>query len=137
MLREHLRRDARIRVLLVDHGRDAELLRRADHRAADIAAGADADIRLKLPDDLFCLRRGRENADDRLRVALDVLEGELALEAGDPDRAELEARRRNEALLHAALVADVQDLRVRLLFPEIARRRQRRVDVAGRAAARK
>ena len=66
-------RHAGIGVLLVDDGGNAELLCGANDGAADVTAGADANIRLKRLDDALGLDRRGEQAEHGFDVAADVL----------------------------------------------------------------
>ena len=85
-LGQRLVRDAGIGVLLVNRGGDAHFCRHAHHRTADIAAEADDRVGRKGAQDLFCLRRGAQNFEQRGDVTLDVFECQLTVEPVDVDR---------------------------------------------------
>ena len=115
-------------------GLDALLGSAAHHRAGDIAAAADDEVRLDLFHHLF--RRGpREGqvpqGDD---VPPDVVEREFALETRDLNVMERVARLGDQAVLHALFPACKMDLSGGVGFFQGTRNGQRRVDMAGRAA---
>ena len=76
-----------------------------------------------------------EHTDHRLQIALDVFERKLSLETGDADGTERVAGLRHETLLHAALVAHIEHLRIRILLTEVTGHGQCRVDVSRGTAA--
>ena len=132
---QHFGGDAGVGVGLVDDAGDAQLGGLPDDRAADVAPGAHAHIRPEGFDDALGLGAGGEHPHHGLGVAHQVLGRQLSLKAGDVHGLDLEPRLGNQALLHAPLVPHIEDLGVRLLLEQVARRRQGRVDVPRGAAA--
>ena len=121
-------------VLLVDGGADAHFRGTAHHRPADIAAAADDQVGLELPQHLFRPGPRQRQMIHRLHVAGDVLGGELSLDAVDLDMVEGIARLGDQAVFHAFPAAGKVDLGVRPVGLDGSRDGKRRVDVAGGAA---
>jgi hypothetical protein len=86
-----------VRVRLRKRGGNLPRPRRENHRAADVAAPAEHDIRLPARQDLAARKRGAAGERERPQQR----ERELARKAGDAERIELEAGLRNELRLES------------------------------------
>ena len=132
---EHLRRQAGHGVGLMHDGRDAELRRRFEHGVADVAAGADGDVGLKVLDDLARILRRLPRIVQRAEVVRDLRWLEAAVDVRDLHGHDVVARARDEVGLHLAVGADEEDAAVGHPVAQDARDRERGVDVACGAAA--
>ena len=132
---EHLRRQAGHGVGLMHDGRDAELRRRLEHGVADVAAGADGDVGLKVLDDLARVLRRLPRIVQRAEVIRDLRWLEAAVDVRDLHGHDVVARTRDEVGLHLAVGADEEDAAVGHPVAQDARDRERGVDVACGAAA--
>ena len=130
--------DARVGVLLMDRSRNAQFRGGPDDRSAHVAAKADGGIGLVFFDEFFRLDAGREHLDQRGAVSLDVVPGEAAVKAADVDRREIESGLRDQSRLHMGRGPDEEDLDlVAVLFTDLPRHSQRRVDVSAGTTGRK
>ena len=134
-LRQHLIGHAGIGVLLMDDGLVAEVARREDDRAADVAARTDADIGVEFPDDALRVSAGCKGIMHRLDIVDDLCWREAAVKARDHHGLDRISRLLDEPLLHAVAVADEEDLSVGVLLPDRPRDRKRRIDMPGGTAA--
>ena len=136
LLGKHLIRHARKGILFVDGCRNPEFDGFPQDRAADIAARSHTDVRCKFPQDVARFPAGVKHPDQRFHVPSNILQCEFALKARNHNAAKCKIGGGNQAFLHAAFCANIQYLRLRVLFAHISRNRQSRINMAGRAAAR-
>ena len=135
LVRKELCGQARDGVALVHEGGDVKLVRRREHRVADIAAGADHGVSPKVADDLFRLAGRARHVADRLEVPGDGVQIMAAHDVGHVKAADLIARARDKLHLHLAVDADEKKLTVGHELLESARNRQGGVDMSGGTAA--
>ena len=121
-------------VLLVQGGVDAHFGGAAHHRAGHIAAAADDEIRLYFLHHGLGLGAGEGQIPQGDDVALDIVQAELTLEAGDLDVVEGVARLCDQTVLHALLTACKVDLGGRVGLFQSTGNGQCRVDMSGGAA---
>ena len=115
-------------------GVDAHFGGAAHHRAGHIAAAADDEIRLYLLHHGLGLRAGEGQIPQGNDIALDVVQAELALEAGDFDMVEGVTRLCDQTVLHALLTACKVDLGGRVSLFQSTGNGQCGVDMSGGAA---
>ena len=132
---KHLRRQAGHGVGFMHDGRDTELRRCLEHGVADIAAGADGDVGLKVLDDLARVLRRLPRIVQRAEVVRDLRRLEAAVDVRDLHGHDVVARARDEVRLHLAVGADEEDAAVGHPVAQDARDRERGIDVACGAAA--
>ena len=121
-------------VLLVQGGVDAHFGGAAHHRAGHIAAAADDEIRLYFLHHGLGLGAGEGQIPQSDDVALDVVQAELALEAGDLDVVEGVARLCDQTVLHALLTACKVDFGGRVGLFQSTGNGQCGIDMSGSAA---
>ena len=97
---QHLGGDAGEGVLLMEEDRYPHLLRLADDRPRDIAAGADGHIGVKIFDNLFRPVAGEGEPVGRLDVVGDVPGEEAAVKTGDLDVGDGVPLFRDHCVLH-------------------------------------
>ena len=134
-LPEELVRQAGEAVLLLDEGGDLHPRRSPEQGRARVAAHADDDVRLELPDELFRHRHAFQHSERHLEVVDDVFQVQLALHPDDREADDLVAGGRHLLHFHLAGGADEEDFRVRVQFLQFVRDRDGREDMAARAAA--
>ena len=110
---------------------NAHLVGCTDHRSADVTPGADHQVRLKLPDNLFRLGRPFQGILQRLDVFPDL----PAVKAAGGDVHDIVSVRRNDFVFQRPVSPDEQDLSFRVMCPDLVRNRQGRVNMSPRAAA--
>ena len=127
---QHLGRDAGEGVLLVQEDRDAHLLRLADDRAGDIAAGADGHIRPEVPHDLRRPVPGKGEPVGRLDVVGDVPGEEAAVKTGDFNMGDRIPLLRDHRVLHIPRHRRKQEFRAGVELCQLPGDGDRGVDMA-------
>ena len=135
VLLQHLCGQAGHHIALVYGGGDVRLSRRLHHGIAGVAAGAHHQVGLEIPQDGACLPPGGGQHPQGVQVVADALSVQLPLEAADLHGGVVVPRLGHQLPLHARGRAHEQHGGVRLLFPHIARQRQRRIHMSCGAAA--
>ena len=107
----------------------------ADDRTAHIAAGPNADIRVKLLNDSLGFRCGGKEMDGCFDILFQIGPARLSLKAGYGNTLKIKACLRDKLFLHPALCSHVQDRRVGLPLTDGAGNGQRGINVSGGSAA--
>ena len=135
VLGQHLRRKSRHSIALMHKGRDMQLVRRRQHRVADIAACTYDRVGLKLAYQLLRLMQRYRDVLYRVKVMHNAAQAVLAADVRDLQPLYAVALARHELHLHLALRADKQHLRIGQQLAQPSRDRERGVNVSGSTAA--
>lgn len=127
--------NAGIGVLLMGQRFIPQFVRRAQHRAADVASGTHHQVGLKLREDLTGPAPASRQKPNGVHIARQIAGRNAALKALDPDRREPVTRLGHQPSLHPPGIARKQYFGVGHAFFQRVRHGQRGIDVARRAAA--
>ena len=119
----------------MDKDRDADLLRLADHRAGQVAAGAHGEIRVKLPDDFGRLHVRGGQPGRRLDVMDNVLRQQTAVKARQLDMGHRIAGLGNQRILHIARSSSEKEFRFGIPFFPFVCDGDGRIDMSAGSAA--
>ena len=135
VLCQHLRREPRHGVALMHEGRDMQLVRRRQHRVADISACAYDRVGLKLAYQLLRLMQRYRDVLYRVKVMRKTAQTVLTADVRDLQPLYAVALARHKLHLHLALRADKQHFRIGQQLAQPSRDRERGVNVSGSPAA--